>query len=280
MTKLPDTPKASQTKSDRKKPVRCLIEVRKLPIECFRHPEHAGRQWRSHANKLRNLLCEMASYANPDGTFGKYSPSVERLSKHHSERSVYRLLDELHQLGLLDWTRESHYARRNYRILLPRLNTCQTQADTPNNHLSNSDTKEAQSFKITCQTEEKHLPTVAGETPASSGRYPSLDSRPSPSGSPTCWRTKRETENRVSRHPAEAELTAFVVGQHRYFCKKLGVDAKWERKGITPERFERLAQRVIASVYATGGQINSANQLDQAIDAYLARGELAFGKPN
>lgn len=162
-----------QPKADRKKPIRCLLEVRKLPIELFIHPAHGGRQWRSHARKLWNLLCELASYANPDGTFGVFSPSIETLVKHHSERSVYRLLDELRDLGLLEWTRENHYVRRTYRITLPSKNTCQTASDSTEDHLPSS----RREPENTCQGHEKHLPSVAGETPASSGRYPPLPTR-------------------------------------------------------------------------------------------------------
>lgn len=115
MPKLPSDFADGQSK----KAVRCTLEIRKLPLESFRHPDHAGRKWRDHARRLRGLILELSTYADPDGPLGKYSPSIETLQKQASRATLYRLLDDLRDLGFLTWTRESHYFRRQYTISIP-----------------------------------------------------------------------------------------------------------------------------------------------------------------
>jgi hypothetical protein len=208
----------SQPRADRKKPLRCLLEVRKLPIEQFKHPGHSGRQWRSHARKLWNLLCELASYANPDGTFGVFSPSIETLLKHHSESSLYRMLDSLRDLSFLDWTRENHYARRSYTIILPEKNTCQTSPDSGENHLSNSQPKS----EITCQAHEKHLSRTIGETPVTVEGYPSLEE---PSKEPS-----RERETAVETSAPKGGATDTCSLSPKASRETLGHDPQTERQ--------------------------------------------------
>lgn len=111
----------------------CTLEIRRLPLEVFRHPEHAGRQWQHHARRLRGLLLELSTYAGGDGSIGQFSPSMQTLEKYASTRSLHRLMNNLKDLGFLDWTRyrkaKGIYSPRQYTIHLPNSpnTTCQTQ---------------------------------------------------------------------------------------------------------------------------------------------------------
>src|SRR5207245_1827355 len=50
-----------------------------------------------------------------------FSPSIKRLQRHYDKRTLYRLMDQLHDLGLLTWEREkNHYGPRIYQIKVPR----------------------------------------------------------------------------------------------------------------------------------------------------------------
>lgn len=110
-------PKPSATKFNR-----CTLNVRDLPLERFRL-ERDGRKWKQAARSRSDLLSRLATYANPDGTFESedrkknFSPGAEKLLRHYAERTLYRLTNDLGQLGLLSWERENkHYGRRTYRI--------------------------------------------------------------------------------------------------------------------------------------------------------------------
>jgi hypothetical protein len=111
---------------------KCSIDVRNLSLESFRLPTD-GRKWKQAARSRSALLCRIASYANPDGTFigqcgQNWSPSLRTLLKHISQKSYYRLTDDLQRLGLLSWTRERHHERRAYTIHLP-----EQVSDSPQN---------------------------------------------------------------------------------------------------------------------------------------------------
>jgi hypothetical protein len=110
------------TDTAKKEVTKCSIEVRNLPLEAFRLPTD-GRKWKQSARSRCALLGRLATYANPDGTFTRnginYSPSLLTLLKHVSQKSYYRLADDLQRLGLLSWTREKHHERREYTIHLP-----------------------------------------------------------------------------------------------------------------------------------------------------------------
>ena len=82
-----------------------------------------GRKWKQAARSRSDLLSRLATYANPDGTFasedGKknFSPSPKKLQRHYPRKTLYRLSNDLRQLGLLSWDREKkHYGRRTYQI--------------------------------------------------------------------------------------------------------------------------------------------------------------------
>jgi hypothetical protein len=96
--------------------------VRDIPLERFRM-ERDGRKWKQAARSRSDLLLKLATYANPDGTFESedrmknFSPSAAKLLRHYTERTLYRLTNDLCQLGLLSWEREKkHYGRRTYLI--------------------------------------------------------------------------------------------------------------------------------------------------------------------
>src|SRR5258708_35078601 len=99
---------------DRAKSIRCVVSVRSIPIECYRH-SNDGQKWKQPAANRRALLLELATYANSDGTFLRpiggeirnYSPSFKKLQNAgYSRASLYRMMDSLYDLGLLSWDRK------------------------------------------------------------------------------------------------------------------------------------------------------------------------------
>jgi hypothetical protein len=102
---------------------RCTIQIRKLPLEVFRLPRD-GRKWKQLARSRYGLLLEISTFANGDGSFLSpdakinFSPSSTKLLVHRSEDTLYRLADDLRELGLLSWHRNNHYGRRFYEIHL------------------------------------------------------------------------------------------------------------------------------------------------------------------
>jgi hypothetical protein len=112
----------SNSESQTKKFNRCTLDVREIPLERFRL-ERDGRKWKQSARSRSDLLSRLATYANPDGTFESedrkknFSPSAAKLLRSYVESTLYRLTNDLCQLGLLSWEREKkHYGRRTYRI--------------------------------------------------------------------------------------------------------------------------------------------------------------------
>jgi hypothetical protein len=115
----------SKPKSDA---LKCVVAARRIPIEKYRLGAD-GRKWKAVAARRRAVFMELATYANSNGTFERefesrkinYSPSEKHLvaSTGISRATIYRRLDDLHQAGLLDWTREHHHDRRIYRIIFP-----------------------------------------------------------------------------------------------------------------------------------------------------------------
>jgi hypothetical protein len=102
---------------------KCFIELRALPLEQFRLPTD-GRKWKEIARSRRMVLEFIASFADGDGTVGKFSPSIEKQSKHNgfSKPWVLHIHDDLKQLGFLEWTRDrksNRNQRRYYTIMLP-----------------------------------------------------------------------------------------------------------------------------------------------------------------
>jgi hypothetical protein len=99
----------------------CLVTIRRLPLERFKLSTD-GRKWRALARTRRALLLELATYANPDGTFTRdernYSPRAKTLEKTWCRSTAYCREDDLRDLGLLSWTRPDHYHPRVYRIHL------------------------------------------------------------------------------------------------------------------------------------------------------------------
>src|SRR5882762_8113299 len=98
------------------KPVRCLLDVRSIPLECFKHPRDGARKWRQPARHRYELLFKLSSWADPDGTLGKFSPRLTTLERHYSRTSLYRHMDDLRDLGFLTWARKHHYSKREYQI--------------------------------------------------------------------------------------------------------------------------------------------------------------------
>jgi hypothetical protein len=151
------------SKSD--KPMRCTLDLRNIPIETYKHPSF-GRNWKATAQKLRALLMELSSYANPDGTLGKFSPSMETLKEHHAERTLYRYMDFLSDLGFLTWDRRDHHNRRQYTILIPR---------GPNGGV-----------KEHLPISKKHLPESLEHLPISSGSPANFEKTPARFAENTC----------------------------------------------------------------------------------------------
>src|ERR1700674_2114877 len=76
----------SNSKSD--KPMRCSLDVRKIPIEAYKHPS-TGRKWKAVARGMRALLRDLASYADPNGALGSMSPKMLTLEEHHHPSTLY-----------------------------------------------------------------------------------------------------------------------------------------------------------------------------------------------
>ena len=153
---------------------RCTLNVRDFSLEYFRLPRD-GRKWRQAARSRSDLLLKLSTYANPDGTFksedGKknFSPSAKKLQRHYAKKTLYRLTNDLRELGLLSWERErKHYGRRTYRIHI--------QIENAAKHLPDqvSDSREKQVPHSQDQVSPRHL--ITGVT---MGPNPSLESLPS-----------------------------------------------------------------------------------------------------
>jgi hypothetical protein len=118
----------------------CLIQVRKLPLECS-HVPGIGRKWKNIARHLQSLLLYLATFANGDGTFNRddqdYSPSVKTQATRlgFSRRWIYRLQDYLRSLGFLSWTRRNRQEGRKYTITIPDVN------DSPISEVKDSDSE-------------------------------------------------------------------------------------------------------------------------------------------
>jgi hypothetical protein len=101
----------------------CLIRVSALPLERYCLLAD-GRKWQSRARSRQSVLNFIARFANTDGTFTRnginYSPSEARLMKHFgfSDTWIELLLDDLHQLGFLNWTRANRQGHREYTIIV------------------------------------------------------------------------------------------------------------------------------------------------------------------
>jgi len=107
----------------RKPTTKCLIEVRNQPLEAFKMPRDS-RKWRQASRSRFSVLEFLASFADGDGNCGKYSPDVERQMKRHgfTRQWLYRILDDLHELGFLNWARSNRHEKRFYTITLPDVN--------------------------------------------------------------------------------------------------------------------------------------------------------------
>ena len=123
----------------------CSRAVRDLPLTRYRLSRD-GRKWRVLARARAGLLLHLSTFANGDGSFEKelpggagainYSPSEKRLLEHWAKDSLYRYLNDLHELGLLSWTRPDHYHKRAYTIHIDH-----TEKPPPNsagNHVRDS----------------------------------------------------------------------------------------------------------------------------------------------
>jgi hypothetical protein len=110
------TEEANSVKSSRA--VRAVLDARALSFEDFRLPSD-GRKWQSVARQRRALFMELCSYANSDGSAIYASVStMQRCSG--SERTTFRRLDELKQLGLLRDEGKSRFQGTTVRsVLLP-----------------------------------------------------------------------------------------------------------------------------------------------------------------
>ena len=53
-------------KTNTRKPNKCLIEIKRLPLDRFRIPS-PGRKWKHIARQVQALLMYLATFANGDG---------------------------------------------------------------------------------------------------------------------------------------------------------------------------------------------------------------------
>jgi hypothetical protein len=161
-------PNSEKSRKQNKKFIRCLLDVRKIPLEKFRLPRDGKKRLRA-ARSRYNFLCTLAQDANADGTFQRFdrkagkinfSPRVKKLLRHMAERTVYRMTTDLRELGFLSWRREKkHYGSRIFKIhFSPR----QRVSDSEKKHLPDTARKQEPDSK-------KHLPTrhvLLPKTPA------------------------------------------------------------------------------------------------------------------
>jgi hypothetical protein len=182
----------------RKKFNRCSLQVRRIPLDNFRLPTD-GRKWHQSARSRYSLLLKISTYANPDGTFqskdGKtnFSPSAKTLQRHIAKKTLYRLTNDLRELGFLSWKREQeHYGRRTYTVHFQ-----------PNKHLSYSRKKQVSYSQE--QVSPRHL--ITGVT---MGTNPSLESLPSQENRPPTPPTKTVGGNRRPRRLSKAQIEALV----------------------------------------------------------------------
>jgi hypothetical protein len=174
---------------------RCSQQVREIPLEQFKL-DRDGRKWKSAARNRYNLLLRLSTHANGDGTFlspdGKrnFSPSMERLQEHYARRTLYRLMNELQELGMLPWRREkNHYGRRIYEIKMP---------DDGGNYVDKPDVKHQEQVPHS----QEQVPHSQEQVPQL--RTPSVSSPPSPpkegktygAGAPNSTYTPIKTEQR------------------------------------------------------------------------------------
>ena len=141
-------------KTNTRKPNKCLIEIKRLPLDRFRIPS-PGRKWKHIARQVQALLMYLATFANGDGTFNHgdvdYSPSVKTQAEHFgfSRRWIYTLQDNLKALGFLTWERLNRQEGRKYTITIPEVNDSSNSdvndSSSEVNDSSNSDVNDSSS---------------------------------------------------------------------------------------------------------------------------------------
>jgi hypothetical protein len=140
----------------------CSRAVRDLELERYRLPSD-GRKWRVLARARAAVLLLLSTYANGDGTFERelpdrpgvsvnFSPSEKKLTRQFARASLYRRLNELRALHLVDWTRPNHYHRRLYSI------TPNTPHPFEPEHVRDSQQEHVQDSKVEA---EKHVSPTA-----------------------------------------------------------------------------------------------------------------------
>jgi hypothetical protein len=175
---------------------RCTIQIRKLPLETFRLPRD-GRKWKQLARSRYGLLLEISTFANGDGSFLSpdpkinFSPSFTKLLVHRSRDTLYRLANDIRELGLLSWHRNNHYGRRFYEIHLPEKQV----RYSPENR---SDIRGENRSDIQNNRSDQE-DVITGPT---SRPYPSLESLPS-GGSPSASPPLVSDQNRLGEHGVE-----------------------------------------------------------------------------
>jgi hypothetical protein len=80
--------------------VRCVRDVRRLPLASYRMPDD-GRKWKELCSKRLALANHLATFADADGT--NIKPGVTTLMIHFgwSRRTVFNVLDDLKRLGMI-----------------------------------------------------------------------------------------------------------------------------------------------------------------------------------
>jgi hypothetical protein len=91
MTTAPDKPKDSA--------VRCVRDVRDLPLEAYRLPND-GRKWKSLCKERQRLAMLLATYADPDGTNIKVGTDKLAGRLGWAPNTLFDRLDDLTELGL------------------------------------------------------------------------------------------------------------------------------------------------------------------------------------
>jgi hypothetical protein len=115
---------------DKAKPIRCVLDATKIPPSAFALPDD-GRKGK-HLCLKRKLLCiVIAARANPDGTSAYPSKKTMKEETGFPERTIGRLLNDLHRLGILiEGDIHTFYKTRIWTVRLPAVETEPNRIET------------------------------------------------------------------------------------------------------------------------------------------------------
>jgi hypothetical protein len=262
----------------------CLIRVSALPLERYRLPDD-GRKW-TRARNRQSVLNFLARFANDDGTFLRratnYSPGELRLMKHFhfSRQWVEILLDDLHQLGFLNWTRANRQAQREYTVIV----SDSDGKDSPNcdANYSNPDDNDSSPNPVLTTTIQP-LTTIIGGSDDKSGVVvsvlPSKEPRErEPSAGQNLSRSRfletAKAPRIVDQNDVDAVGAEFSRLMEQYGTKykdpKDGVSSGWG-KPVSRDDIEKMLQRCSQDEIVSALQNTFAGAADDQAIKYIEK---------